>query len=123
MVRSGVVGAGCHGDDGVSNSQGDGLFSSDGGILYPISIELTHEALVEPDFCLRVGWFYGVGKKIQDVGNFNCPSCLKNRFFSKSVHAALGVLGVTNTVAVDLEDLDARYGWILESRIDQQGGI
>ena len=27
-----------------------------------------------------------------------------------------------NSVAVDLEDLDARDGWILESRIDQQGG-
>ena len=27
-----------------------------------------------------------------------------------------------NTVAIDLDDLDARYGWILESRIDRQGG-
>ena len=27
-----------------------------------------------------------------------------------------------NTVTVDLEELDARDGWILESRIDQQGG-
>ena len=25
-------------------------------------------------------------------------------------------------VAVDLEELDARYGWILDSRIDLQGG-
>ena len=27
-----------------------------------------------------------------------------------------------NTVTVDLEELDVRDGWILESRIDQQGG-
>ena len=27
-----------------------------------------------------------------------------------------------NLVAVDLEELDTRDGWILESRIDQQGG-
>ena len=27
-----------------------------------------------------------------------------------------------NSVAVDLEELDTRDGWILESRIDQQGG-
>ena len=27
-----------------------------------------------------------------------------------------------NSVAVDLEELDARDGWILESRIDQRGG-
>ena len=26
-------------------------------------------------------------------------------------------------MAVDLEELDARDGWILESRIDRQGGI
>ena len=27
-----------------------------------------------------------------------------------------------NAVAVDLEEIDARDGWILESRIDRQGG-
>ena len=27
-----------------------------------------------------------------------------------------------NSVAVDLEDIDERDGWILDSRIDQQGG-
>ena len=27
-----------------------------------------------------------------------------------------------DSVAVDLEELDARDGWILESRIDRQGG-
>ena len=32
---SGVRGAGCRGDDGVNNYQGDGLFSSDGGSLSP----------------------------------------------------------------------------------------
>ena len=28
-----------------------------------------------------------------------------------------------DSVALDLEELDVRDGWILESRIDQQGGI
>ena len=42
--------------------------------------------------------------------------------FPKLVHLALGVPGVKDPVAVDLEEFDTRYGWILDSRIDQQGG-
>ena len=71
---------------------------------------------------LGVSRFSGVGQTIQEVGRCNRPPCLRNRFFPKSVHPALGVLGVPDLVAVDLEKLDARDGWILESRIDQQGG-
>ena len=55
------------------------------------------------------------------MGFQNCPPCLRNRLLPKSVHLALGVLGVTASVPVELEDLDARYVLILESRIDQQG--
>ena len=54
-------------------------------------------------------------------GPLQLPPCLRNRLFPKSVHPALGVLRVPNSVAVDLEELDARDGCILESRIDQQG--
>ena len=72
--------------------------------------------------CLGVSRFSGVGQTIQEVGRCNLPRCLRNRFFPKSVSLALGVLGVPNSVAVDLEKLDARDGWILESRIDWQGG-
>ena len=50
------------------------------------------------------------------------PPCLRNRLFPKLVHSALGVLGVLDPVPVDLEEFDARDGWILEIRIDQQGG-
>ena len=63
-----------------------------------------------------------VGQTIQEVGCCNCPPCLRNRFFPKPVHPALGVIGVMDTVAVDLEQFNARDGWILEIRIDQQGG-
>ena len=59
---------------------------------------------------------------IQEMGRCNHPPCLRNRFFPKSVHLALGVLGATNSMPVDLDVLDTRDGWILESRIDQQGG-
>ena len=73
VVGSGVVGAGCSSADGVNYSQGDGFFSLDGGILDPIGLEFTCEALVDTGVCLRVGWFYGVGKTIQGVGRCNCP--------------------------------------------------
>ena len=46
----------------------------------------------------------------------------KKHIFSKLVYPALGVLGVPNAVAVNLEEHDERDGWILEIRIDQQGG-
>ena len=68
--------------------------------------------------CMRVGWFSGAGKTTQKVGRCNFPPCLRNRFFYKSVHLVLGVLGVPDVVAVDLEELNARYGWILENMID-----
>ena len=56
------------------------------------------------------------------MGRCNRPLYLRNRLFTKLVHPALGVLDKPNAVAVDLEELDARNGWILESTIDQQGG-
>ena len=42
------------------------------------------------------------------MGLCNCPPCLRNRLLPKSVHSALEVLGVTDTVTVDLQDLGAR---------------
>ena len=51
------------------------------------------------------------------------PPCLRNRLFPKLVHLALGVIGVTDSMAVELGEFDERDGWILESRIDQQGGV
>ena len=122
MVGSGFRGGICRGNDGVHDFQGGCLFSSDGRIFEPIGLELPRESLVKPGVCLRVRGFSGVGQTIQEVRRCNCPPYLRNRLFPKSVHLALGVLGVPNTVAVDLEELYMRYGWILESRIDRQGG-
>ena len=106
----------------MNDSQGDDLFSSDKGILETVGLEFPRKALVEPGVSLGVGWFYGVGKNIQEVGRCNSPPCLRNRFFPKLVHPVLGVLGFPDVVAVDLYGFDTRYVWILESRIYQQGG-
>ena len=76
------------------------------------------EALVEPGVCLRVSRFSGVGQTILEVDYCNRPPCLRNRLSPKLVHQALGVLGVPDSVAIDLKEIDARDGWILESRID-----
>ena len=122
MVGSDVRGGSCLGENGVHNSQGGGLFSSDGGIFEPVGLEFLCEALVGPGVCLGVSRFSGAGQTIQEVGRCNRPPCLRNRFFPKSVHLALGVLVVPNLVAVYLEELDVRDGCILESRIDRQGG-
>ena len=110
MVGSGVGGVSCLGNDGLDDPKGGCLFSSDRGIFEAVGLELPCEALVDPSVRLGVGWFSGVGETIQEVGRCNCPPSLRNQFFPKSVHPALGVLGVPNSVAVDLEELDARDG-------------
>ena len=56
------------------------------------------------------------------MGHCNHPSHLRNRFHPKLIHLALGVPGVTDPVAIELEEFDGRDGLILESRIDRQGG-
>ena len=121
VVGSGVRGSGYRDNDGVNDSQRGGLLSSYGGILEPVDIELLCGALVNPGMRLRVRWFSGVGQTIHEVGPCNQPPCPRNRFFPKSAHPELGVLGVLNTVAVDLEDCNARDGYIVDIRIEQQG--
>ena len=62
MVGSGIGRGSCCGDDGVHDSQGDGLFLSEESIFKPIGLELPCEALVEPGVCLRVSRFLGSGR-------------------------------------------------------------
>ena len=71
-----------------------------GGIFEPVGLELPCEALVKPGVCLGVGRYSAVGQTIQEVGRCNRPPYLTNRLFPKSVHPALGVLGVLDLVAV-----------------------
>ena len=56
------------------------------------------------------------------MGCLNRLPCLRNGLLPKWVHSALGVMGMSNKVPVDLEDLDARYRWILEISIDIKVG-
>ena len=56
------------------------------------------------------------------MGRCNRPSCLINQLFPKSFHSPLEVPCVADPVPIDLEEFDARDGWILESIIDGQGG-
>ena len=110
VVGSGVGGCSCLGDNGVNDSKGGGLFLSDKGIFEAVGPELLCEAIVEPGVCLGVSWFSGVGQTIQEMVHCNCPPCLGNQLFPKLVHPELGVLGVQNSMAVDLEELDTRDG-------------
>ena len=62
--ESGVRGNSCNSDDGVHDSQGGGLFLSEGGIFKPVDLDLPREALVDTGVCLGVGRFSRVGTTI-----------------------------------------------------------
>ena len=55
------------------------------------------------------------------MGRRNRPPCLRIRLLLRLFHSALGLMGMSDAVLVDLEDLNGRDGWILESRIDLKG--
>ena len=57
MKFFGVGGGGSHGHDKMNNDKGDGLLTLDGGILDPISFELTGEAPVQAGVRLGVGGY------------------------------------------------------------------
>ena len=117
-----IGGGGCCSHDGVDDAQPGGIFSFNWGVFNPICFEFPGKALDQSNASLGVRGLLRVRESHQEVGRQNHPPCLRNRLLPKSVHSALRVMGVTDSVPVDLEDLDVRDGWILESRIDRQGG-
>ena len=105
----------------MDNAQRGRLFFFKWGVFDPIYFELPGKALVQSNVRLEIRGISRVGESNQEVSHCNHPPCLRKQLLPKSVHSALGVLGMTDLLTVDLEDLDGRDGWILESRIDQQG--
>ena len=75
---------------------------------------------------LTVAWesvgFRGSGRPARRWVAAIPPPALKTDSFP-SQSTLLGILGMSDAVPVDLEYLDLRYGWILESRIDREGGV
>ena len=122
LVGLGVGGGHCRGHNRVNYSQGGGFCPLDWEIFDPVGFELPGKALAKTGASLCVRGVSGIGHAIQEVGRCNCSPYLRNRLFPKSVHPALGVLGMTEPMTIDLEEFDARDGWILESRIDRHSG-
>ena len=81
MADFGVAGGDSNGNDGLDDPKEDGLLTLDGGILDPISFELTDEAPVQAGVSLGVRGVYRVKEEIQDMGVCNLPPFLRNRFF------------------------------------------
>ena len=94
----------------MDDAEWDGLFSFDPRVLKAVGFKLLGEMSVQSGVGLGVGGFSWVGEAIQEVGCRNCPQCLKNRLFSKSVHASLGVVGMSDPVSIYLQDFDSRKG-------------
>ena len=96
----GVGGEGCYGNDGVDDAEWDSLFSFDQRVLQAVDFELPGETSVQSGVSLGVGRLSWVGEAIQEVGCRNCPPCLRNRLFPRSVHSAIGVLGMSDPVSI-----------------------
>ena len=92
------------------------------GSLIPYVLIFQTRRLSNPMRAWESGGFQGSGIPTRRWVAKIAPPCLRNRLLPKSFHLALGLLGVTDLVPIDLEDIDARDGQILENRVDQQGG-
>ena len=106
----------------MDDTKGGGFLPFDRRVLDPVCFKLTVESHVQSDIGLGVGGLPGVWEDSQEAGRRNHPPFLRNQPLPKSVRSALVVLDMSNVVPIDLEDLNARDGWILESRIDLEGG-
>ena len=106
-------GGSCCGHDVVDDTQQGDLFSFNWGVFNPICFELPVNMFVQFDVSLGVVGDLGAWGVLPGGGLPQSPPMLRNRFLTKSFHLALGVLGATDSVPVDLEDLDKRDGWIL----------
>ena len=73
-----------------------------------VGFDLSGKFYSQSDIGLGVGGVSEVWEAIQEVGRYNRPPCLIKIFLPKLFHSALGVLGVSDVVPIDLEDLDAR---------------
>ena len=103
----------------MDDAQQGVLFLFNWGVFDPVCFDFPYGAIVQFDVSLGVKRGGGGGRGVlSGDGSPQSPPCLRNRLLPNSVYSALGLLGVTDSLPVDLEDLDARDGWILESRID-----
>ena len=94
----------------MDDAKWDGLFSFDPRVLKAVCFKLPGETSVQSGVGLGVGGVSWVGEAIQEVGRRNFPQCLKNRLFSKSVHASLVVVGMSDPVSIYLQDFYSSKG-------------
>ena len=92
----------------MNNAKGGGFLPSYRRVLGPVGFKLLGEPHVQSAVGLGVGGLLGVWEVSQEVVRRNRPPCLRKRLLPKLVHLALGLLGVTDTMPVDLQDLDTR---------------
>ena len=110
MTGFGIGGEGYCGNDGVDDAEWDGLFLFDWRVLQAVGFDIPGETSVQSGVGLIVGRLSWFGEAIQEVGCRNFPPCLRNRLFPKSVHSALGVLGMSDPVSIYLQDFNLREG-------------
>ena len=88
----------------------DDLFKFDQRVLKVVDSQLPGKTSVQSSVGMGVGRLSWVEEFISEVGQHNCPPCLINQIFPKSVHLALGVLGVLDPVSIYLQDFNSREG-------------
>ena len=91
-----------------------------GGIIYldrwgidAVVFKLIHEAHVQSSVGLIVWGVSWVGESIQELVCRNLLLCLGNQPFLKLIQIFLGIVSMSYSVSVHLEDIDPREGIIL----------
>ena len=94
----------------MDDAEWGGLFLFDRRVLKAVCFKLPGEASVQSDVGLDIMGGSWVGKAIQKVGRRNCPPCLRNQYFPKSVRASLGVVGMSDPVSIYLQGFKPMEG-------------
>ena len=98
----GVGGDGRCGHYGVDNVEGGSVFLFYRRELHGVGFKLAGEVSVQSSVCLGVWRLSGVWEANEEVGRCNLSTRLRNRPFSNSVQALIGVVGVSDPVSVYL---------------------
>ena len=99
-----------NGHVGVDNAKGCRLIALSMWILDAVGFKLMNEAPLNYSLGLGVQGSSGIREAVQEVGFHYLPLRLRNQLFPKSFQAFLGIMSMSDSVSLHLEDINSSEG-------------